>query len=79
VRRTRKLALELVMSPSEVHACIKRAETSRLLHGPGLQQRPNIAALEEFLVHGLKYVFLLNVAKSLAVLLPHTPPSRCAA
>src|SRR5437879_874933 len=52
-----QLALELVMSPSEVHACVKRAETSRLLHGPGLRQRPNIAALEEFLVHGLKYVF----------------------
>jgi DNA-binding Lrp family transcriptional regulator len=52
-----QLALELVMSPSEVHACVKRAQASHLLHGPGLQNRPNIAALEEFLVHGLKYVF----------------------
>ena len=52
-----QLALELVMSPSEVHACVKRAQASHLLHGPGLENRPNIAALEEFLVHGLKYVF----------------------
>ncbi len=51
------LALELVMSPSEVHASVKRAEKSRLLHGPGLQSRPSIAALEEFLLHGLKYAF----------------------
>jgi len=28
-----------------------------LLHGPGLENRPNIAALEEFLTRGLKYVF----------------------
>lgn len=52
-----QLASELVMSPSEVHACVKRAEASHLLHGPGLHNRPNVAALEEFLVHGLKYVF----------------------
>ncbi len=52
-----QLALELVMSPSEIHACVKRAQASHLLHGPGLQNRPNIASLEEFLVHGLKYVF----------------------
>jgi DNA-binding Lrp family transcriptional regulator len=51
------LALELVMSPSEVHACVKRACASGLLHGPGLENRPNIAALEEFLTHGLKYAF----------------------
>lgn len=51
------LALELAMSPSEVHASVKRAQASGLLHGPGLENRPNIGALEEFLVHGLKYVF----------------------
>jgi hypothetical protein len=52
-----QLASELVMSPSEVHACVKRARTSQLLHGPGLGSRPNFAALEEFLFHGLEYVF----------------------
>ena len=51
------LALELVMSPSEVHASVKRASASGLLHGPSLENRPNVGALEEFLVHGLKYVF----------------------
>lgn len=52
-----QLASELVMSPSEVHAAVKRAQASGLLHGPGMHNRPNMAALEEFLVHGLKYVF----------------------
>jgi DNA-binding Lrp family transcriptional regulator len=52
-----QLALELVMSPSEVHASVKRAQASGLLHGSALENRPNVAALEEFLVHGLRYVF----------------------
>ncbi|HME06685.1 MAG TPA: hypothetical protein VKG25_06525 [Bryobacteraceae bacterium] len=52
-----QLALELVMSPSEVHACVKRAEASRLVHGAASRHRPNLVSLEEFLVHGLKYVF----------------------
>lgn len=52
-----RLAVELVMSPSEVHASIKRAKTSRLIHSPDLDSRPNIGALEEFLNHGLKYAF----------------------
>lgn len=51
------LAMDLVMSASEVHACVKRAHASGLLHGPTLQNRPNIGAIEEFLVHGLKYIF----------------------
>jgi DNA-binding Lrp family transcriptional regulator len=52
-----RLAVELVMSPSEVHASVKRARASGLLHAVALGDRPNLAALEEFLVHGLKYVF----------------------
>jgi DNA-binding Lrp family transcriptional regulator len=52
-----QLAAALAMSPSEVHACVKRAQASHLLHGSDMQNRPNVAALEEFLVHGLKYVF----------------------
>jgi hypothetical protein len=51
------LAVELAMSPSEVHASVKRGQVSGLLHGPALDDRPNVVALEEFLVHGLKYVF----------------------
>jgi hypothetical protein len=40
-----------------VHGAIGRLRTSRLLHEPNLKDRPNISALEEFLVHGLKYAF----------------------
>jgi len=49
-RGTRALA-------SEVHASVRRAEGSHLLHGPQRKNRPNFSALEEFLLHGLKYVF----------------------
>ena len=52
-----RLAEELVMSPSEVHASVKRAQLAHLLHGAKMHDRPNLGALEEFLVHGLKYVF----------------------
>src|SRR6185437_274943 len=52
-----QLATELAMSSSEVYASVKRAQSARLIHGPELRNRPNLAALEEFLVHGLKYVF----------------------
>lgn len=48
---------DLSLSPSEVHGAIGRLRASRLLHGPGMNDRPNISALEEFLVHGLKYAF----------------------
>jgi hypothetical protein len=51
------IALDLLMSPSEVHAAVKRAEASHLLHGSELGERPNVSALEEFLLHGLKYAF----------------------
>lgn len=52
-----KLASELSMSASEVHASVKRARASGLMHGEALENCPNVAALEEFLVHGLKYAF----------------------
>ena len=52
-----QIALDLLMSPSEVHAAVKRAQASHLLHGSELGERPNLPALTEFLVHGLKYAF----------------------
>ena len=52
-----QIALELSMSPSEVHAAVKRAQASRLLHRPELGGRPNSSAIEEFLIHGLEYAF----------------------
>jgi hypothetical protein len=52
-----QLAVDLYMSPSEVHASIRRARAARLIHGPELGDRVNARALEEFLVHGIKYAF----------------------
>jgi DNA-binding Lrp family transcriptional regulator len=51
------VAADLNMSPSEIHAAIKRLQQARLLHGPEMQEKPNLSALEEFLVHGIKYAF----------------------
>ena len=51
------VAADLNMSPSEIHAAIKRLQQARLLHGPEMQEKPNLSALEEFLVHGVKYAF----------------------
>src|SRR5271169_3512217 len=51
------IAADLSMSPSEVHAALKRLRRARLLHGPELEDKPNISSLEEFLLHGLKYAF----------------------
>ena len=48
---------DLSLSPSEVHGAIRRLRASRLVHGQSLNDRPNISALEEFLIHGLKYAF----------------------
>ena len=52
-----QIAEELSISVSEVHAGVKRAQAAHLLHGPELGERANCRALEEFLIHGLKYVF----------------------
>jgi DNA-binding Lrp family transcriptional regulator len=51
------VASDLGLSPSEVHGAIKRLRGSGLLHGPALKEKSNVSALEEFLVHGLKYAF----------------------
>jgi DNA-binding Lrp family transcriptional regulator len=51
------IAADLNMSPSEIHAAIKRLQQARLLHGPQMQEKPNLSALEEFLLHGVKYAF----------------------
>jgi hypothetical protein len=52
-----QLAVDLCMSPSEVHASIRRSRAARLVRGPELGDRVNARALEEFLVHGIKYAF----------------------
>ncbi len=55
-----QLAEQLAMSSSEVHASVKRAQVAGLLHGSELENRPNLGAIEEFLIHGLKYAFPAN-------------------
>src|SRR6266478_2886646 len=52
-----QIAQELFLSPSRVHAAVSRAKFARLLHGPQLGEKPNYSALEEFLIHGVKYSF----------------------
>lgn len=49
------VALALGMSPSEVHAAVRRAIQVGLMSLD--HRRPNRAALLEFLIHGVKYVF----------------------
>lgn len=53
-----KLAIELGMSPSEVHAASNRALEARLAIRKDKAILPNIRNLEEFLTHGIKYVFV---------------------
>ena len=52
------LSVELFMSPSQVHAGIKRALEARLAIRQEDKISPNIRNLKEFLIHGLKYVFV---------------------
>lgn len=49
------LANSLHMSPSEVHAALKRCEVSSLYDGSSRKLRKQ--SVLEFLIHGLKYVF----------------------
>jgi hypothetical protein len=52
-----ELAGELYMSASEVHAASLRAELSRLLAREDGRVVPVRSALQEFVVHGVKYAF----------------------
>jgi DNA-binding Lrp family transcriptional regulator len=49
-----QLAHELAMSSSEVHAAVKRAIHAGLISA---ERVPNLAALFEFIIHGLRYAF----------------------
>ena len=57
-RSFNKIAIELGMSPSEVHAAANRALAARLAVKDGENIRPNVRNLEEFLLHGIQYVFV---------------------
>ena len=45
------------MTLPEVHSAVKRLKNSRLLHGIELGEKPNLSAIKEFLIHGVKYAF----------------------
>lgn len=53
-----KMAVDLVMSPSEVHAAIKRSLQAGLTIKISGTAQANYSCLEEFIIHGLKYVFI---------------------
>lgn len=57
------VAADLNMNPSEIHAAIKHLQQSRLLHGPEMQEKPSLSALEDFLLHAVKYAFPQNTAR----------------
>lgn len=50
-----QVAADLGLSPSQVHASLKRLVRSRLI-APSTNQ-PQLRAVEEFLLHGVKYAF----------------------
>lgn len=53
-----KLAVELGMSPSEVHAAAQRALLAKLAIKQDDSIWPNVRNLTEFLEHGIQYVFV---------------------
>jgi len=50
-----QVAADLALSPSQVHGALKRLERSRLVDSH--TGRPLLRAVEEFLIHGVKYAF----------------------
>ena len=53
-----RLAVELGMSPSEVHAAARRALAAQLAVRLGERPEPQRRNLLEFLLHGIRYVFV---------------------
>ncbi len=52
------LAVQLGMSPSQLHAAVKRALGAQLAVRKNEDIIPNLRNLQEFLVHGVRYVFV---------------------
>ena len=52
-----RMAVDLFLSASQVHAALNRLAASRLVFKDARDSRPNPGAAEEFLVHGAKYMF----------------------
>ena len=52
-----RMAVDLMLSASQVHAALSRLAIARLVFTNTRDSRPNARAAEEFLVHGVKYMF----------------------
>jgi hypothetical protein len=52
-----QMGTDLSISPSEVHAALKRLALARLVSSDTDGHRPLRDAVQEFLIHGLKYAF----------------------
>jgi hypothetical protein len=52
-----QVAVDLSLSSSQVHLSLKRLERSRLIDSATKGCKPLLRPVEEFLVHGVKYVF----------------------
>jgi hypothetical protein len=52
-----QMGTDLSISPSEVHAALKRLALARLVSSDTDGHRPLLDAVLEFLIHGLKYAF----------------------
>lgn len=57
------LAGNLGMSPSQLHSAVRRALAAQLAVKKGDVITPHIRNLEEFLVHGLRYVFVAEIGR----------------
>lgn len=53
-----KLAVDLDMSSSEVHAAVKRSLRAQLAFRYNSRIIPNTKNLKEFIIHGIRYVFV---------------------
>jgi hypothetical protein len=53
-----RLAVDIGMSPAETHAAVQRALGAQLAVSEDRGARPNARNLEEFLLHGIRYVFV---------------------
>jgi len=53
-----QLATQLNMSPSQLHSAVKRLLASQLATQIEDRITPNVRNLQEFLIHGLKYMFV---------------------
>ncbi len=52
-----RLAMELSMSSSEIHAAMKRAYSAGLMMDKGDTMMPDAKNLGEFIIYGVKYAF----------------------